>query len=73
MNKLTQGQVNTAACEMRDFCDETNTPLEHFANYFYDVAVALGYESDNFVEFMEKKFPEECKEVILRIKVIEGW
>ena len=58
---------------MQDFATETGGNVEDFANYFYDVAKAIGYESDKFVELMEAKFPEECADVITRIKVSEGW
>jgi hypothetical protein len=73
MKQLNQGQINSASFEMRDFATETGVSVEDFANYFYDVATALGYESDKFVELMESKFPKECADVILRIKVSEGW
>ena len=73
MRQLNQGQINTASFEMQDFETETGGSVEDFANYFYDVAKALGYESDRFVELMEAKFPEECADVIMRIKVSEGW
>lgn len=58
---------------MQDFNTETGGSVEDFANYFYDVANALGYDPRKFVELMEAKFPEECREVITRIKVTEGW
>lgn len=73
MNQLAQNQINAASFEMKDFVIETGCCLEDFSNYFYNVAKALGYDSDKFVELMEKKFPKECEDVITRIKVMEGW
>lgn len=73
MNQLSQDQINTASFEMEDFALETGCSLEDFANYFYDVAKALDYDTDKFVELMEKKFSKECGDVITRIKVVEGW
>ena len=73
MRQLNQGQINTASFEMQDFAIETGGSVEDFANYFYDVAKALGYDTDKFVELMEAKFREECDDVITRIKVSEGW
>jgi len=71
--QLNQGQINTASFEMQDFATETGGNVEAFANYFYDVAKALGYDTDKFVELMESKFSKECADVIMRIKVTEGW
>lgn len=73
MNKLTQSQINTASWEIRDFNTVVGVSIEEFADYFYDVAKALGYDSTLFVELMEREFKEECSEVITRIKVSEGW
>lgn len=73
MKQLNQGQINGAYFDMQDFATETDVSVEAFANYFYDVSAALGYESDKFVELMEAKFPKECADVITRIKVSEGW
>lgn len=70
---LTEGQLNTASWHMQDFNTETGGSVEDFAWHFYEVAIALGYDSRPFVELMEKKFAEECSEVISYIKVSEGW
>lgn len=71
--KITKEQINRASWEMQDFNTETGGSVVDFAEYFYDVAVALGYNSEPFVQMLESKFKDECSEVISRIKVTEGW